>query len=47
MCFARAVWKLGYFGPVFPDGQGDCSSYCVPIHRTAQILTQSKTEIMN
>ena len=23
-------------------GQGDRSSYCVPIHRTAQILTQSK-----
>ena len=24
------------------DGQGDRSNYCVPIHRTAQILAQSK-----
>ena len=39
---ARAVRKVGYFGPVFPDGQGDCGNHCVPMHRTAQILTQSK-----
>ena len=35
-----AVRKVGYFGPIFPDGQGDHSNYCVPIHRTVQILTQ-------
>ena len=35
------VRKIGYFGPVFPDGQ-DRSNYCVPIHSNAQILTQSK-----
>ena len=39
---ARAVRKVGYFGPVSPDGEGDCGHYCVPMHRTAQILTQSK-----
>ena len=38
---ARAVQKVGYFGPIFPDGQGDHSNYCVAIHRTTQILTQS------
>ena len=36
------VRKVGYFGPVFPDGQGDRSNDCVPMHGTAQILTQSK-----
>ena len=39
---ARAVRKVGCFRPVFPDGQGDRGHYRVPIHRTAQILTQSK-----
>ena len=39
---ARAVRKVGYFGSVSPDGQGDRSNYGVPIRRTAQILTQSK-----
>ena len=28
-----------YFGPISPDGQGD---NCVPVHRTAQFLIQSK-----
>ena len=37
-----AVRKVGWFGPVFPDGQGGRGNYCVPIHRTAQILTQPK-----
>ena len=39
---ARAVRKVGYFGPVSPDGRGDRSNCCVPMRRTAQILTQSK-----
>ena len=26
-----------------PDGQGDRNYYCVPMHRTAQILIQSKS----
>ena len=39
---ARAVRKVGSFGPVSPDGQGDRNNYCVLAHRTAQILTQSK-----
>ena len=34
--------KVGNFRPVFPYGQGDCSTFCVPIPRTAQILTMSK-----
>ena len=34
--------KVGYFGPISPNGQGDRSNYCVPIRRTAQIPTQSK-----
>ena len=39
--------KVGYSGRFFPDGQGDRNNHCVPIHRllvhrTAQILTQSK-----
>ena len=37
-----AVQKVGYFGPGFPNGQGDRSSYCVPIRGAAQIPTQSK-----
>ena len=44
---ARAVRKVGYFGPVSPDGQRDRSTYCVPIRRTAQMPTQSKTQIMS
>ena len=39
---ARAVQKVGYFGPMFPNDPGDCSNDCVPIHRTAQILTQTQ-----
>ena len=39
---AFAVRKVGYFGPVFPDGPGDQYTYRVPIHRAAGILTQSK-----
>ena len=35
--------KVGYFGPIFPDGQGDRKNYCVPMHRTAQILTEYKS----
>ena len=34
--------RVGYFGPVSPDGQGDGNNDCVPIHRTAQILNHSK-----
>ena len=34
--------KVGHFGPVSPNGQGDRSNYLFPTHRTAQILTQSK-----
>ena len=39
---ACAVRKVGYFGPVFPDSQGDRCKHCVPTHKTAQILTWSK-----
>ena len=39
---AHAVRNVGYFGPVSPDGQGDRNNRCVPVHRTAQILTRSK-----
>ena len=39
---ARAVRKVGHFGPVSPDGQGNCGKPCVPIHRTAHIRTQTK-----
>ena len=39
---ARAVRKVGYLGPVFPDAEGDCGHYCVPRRRTTQILTQSQ-----
>ena len=39
---ACAVRAVGYFGHVLPDGAGDRSNDCVPIRRTAQILTQSK-----
>ena len=39
---ARAVRKVGSFGPVSPDGQDDRSHYRVPIRSTAHIPTQSK-----
>ena len=39
---ARNVRTVGYFGPLSPNGEGDRSNYRVPIHRAAQILTQSK-----
>ena len=39
---AVPVQKVGYFGPVSPDGQGDRNNYCVPTHWTAQIVSQSK-----
>ena len=38
-----AVRKVGYFGPVSPDGQGDRSHYRGPRHMTAQIPTQVQT----
>ena len=40
MC-ARCA-KVGYLRPVFLDGKGDRGNHCFSIHRTAQILTQSK-----
>ena len=39
---AVPVRKVGYCGPGVPHGQGARSNYCVAIHRTTQILTQSK-----
>ena len=30
------------FRPISPDHRGDCGNYCVPMHTTAQILTQSQ-----
>ena len=42
MRFARVVRKVGYLGPIFPDGQGDHGNSCVPIHMTTQILTEFK-----
>ena len=43
MCCAHTVRKIGYFRPTGPaDGQGNRGNYCVPRHRAAQILTQSK-----
>ena len=37
-----AVRKGGYFGPVSPNSPGDRNTLCVPMHRTAQILSKSK-----
>ena len=34
--------QYAVFDLAFPNGQGDCGNYCVPMHRTAQILTQSQ-----
>ena len=31
-----AVRQVGYFGPVFPDGQGDRSNHCAPTQRITQ-----------
>ena len=42
-----AVRKVGYFGPLFPRGQGGRTNYYIPMHGTTQIPTQSKTQIMN
>ena len=42
LCLRCAKSRLFFFGPVFPDGQGDRGHYCVPRHRTTRILTQSK-----
>ena len=39
----RALQKVGYFGPIFPNGHGDTVTIVFPYtHRTAQILTQSQ-----
>ena len=38
---ARAV-RNTHLGPISPDGRGDHSTFCVPMCRTAQILTQSQ-----
>ena len=43
--YACAVRKVGYFGPISPDNQGDRNNYCVPIHMTPQILTPAPLEI--
>ena len=40
---ACAVPKVGYLGPILRDDRGDRGNYCVPIHRTVQALTQSKS----
>ena len=39
-CTVRCA-KSRLFWTIFPNGQGERSNYCVPIHRTTQILTQS------
>ena len=39
---ACAVQKVGYFGPISPNGQGDGGHDCVARRRTAQIPIQSK-----
>ena len=39
---ARAVRKVVYFRPVFPDAEGDRGHHCVRRRRTTEILTQSK-----
>ena len=41
---ACAVRKAGDFGPVFSDGRGDCSDYCVML-RTTQIRTSGRRVI--
>ena len=39
--------KLGYFGPVFPSGQGDHGNHCVSRHKTApDSYSVQKTQIM-
>ena len=42
VCCACTLRKVGYCRPIFPDGPGDRSNYCVPIHGSSQILTQPK-----
>ena len=34
-CVLCARCVVGYLGPAFPDGKGDCGTHCVPRHRTA------------
>ena len=40
---ARAVRKVGYFGPVSPNGQGDRGNCCVRRHMTTQISYSVQT----
>ena len=45
---ARAVRKVGYFGPIFPDGAGDRSNYCVPTCTgLLRFVLSAKSQIMN
>ena len=39
---ARAVRKVGYFGPIFPRWPRGHSDYCFPRRRTTQIPSQCK-----
>ena len=45
---ASDVRKVGYFGPVSPDGQGDRQNYCVPMLRfllSPRSQTMSQNEL--
>ena len=44
LVLAQGGGGVGYFGPIFPDGQGDRRNYCVPMHRTTQISTHFPTK---
>ena len=43
---ARAVRKVGYFGPIFPDGQGDTVKIVLPGTGLLRFLLSPKPQIM-
>ena len=43
-CAVPTLCHSRLFSTRFPDVQGDCGNYCVPIHRTAQISPKTQVK---
>ena len=47
VCCTRAVQKVRYFVPIFPDGQGDTVPIVFPYKGLLRFLLSPKTQIMS
>ena len=45
--YARAVWKIGYFGPISPNGQADKVTAVFPYTGLRRFLISPKFQILS